>query len=210
MILAGPGVVLGTGMLAVVLASAQLRANFPGSFCRQFPMCGINLGAVFYCTWKGQAWAFLALSSPKHFGRLHRPLPRRVCPNPFQSKSCNPRNRCSNHRPHDLGKFKAFSGALVQLQVGKYMLPYGWDWPTALLFGSILSATDPVAVVAIFNSLGVSPRLRLSHLPMPQRKKSQGSASAVAQPCVSVGWGMECTAQHRRCRTMSEVRRQTW
>eukprot|EP00971_Amphidinium_carterae_P060384 1194852-Amphidinium_carterae.1 len=39
--------------------------------------------------------------------------------------------------------------------VGKYMLPYGWDWPTSMLFGSILSATDPVAVVAIFNSLGL-------------------------------------------------------
>ena len=26
---------------------------------------------------------------------------------------------------------------------------YGWDWPTLLMFGSILSATDPVAVVSI-------------------------------------------------------------
>lgn len=42
-----------------------------------------------------------------------------------------------------------------------YMLPYGWDWPVALVFGSIVSATDPVAVVALFNTLGVSPRLTM-------------------------------------------------
>ena len=29
----------------------------------------------------------------------------------------------------------------------KYGLNYGWDWPTSLTFGSMLSATDPVAVV---------------------------------------------------------------
>jgi NhaP-type Na+/H+ or K+/H+ antiporter len=42
-----------------------------------------------------------------------------------------------------------------------YILPYGWDWNTAMLFGSILSATDPVAVVAIFGAVGVSPRLTM-------------------------------------------------
>lgn len=42
-----------------------------------------------------------------------------------------------------------------------YVLPYGWDWPIALVFGAILSATDPVAVVALFNTLGVSPRLTM-------------------------------------------------
>merc|ERR1719414_851862 len=45
--------------------------------------------------------------------------------------------------------------------VGVYVLPYGWPWPICLVFGAILSATDPVAVVALFNTLGVSPRLTM-------------------------------------------------
>jgi len=52
-------------------------------------------------------------------------------------------------------------GAALTALVGRYVFPYGWDWSAAMLFGSILSATDPVAVVAIFNSLGVSPRLTM-------------------------------------------------
>jgi len=40
-------------------------------------------------------------------------------------------------------------------------LPYCWSWGTALTFGSILAATDPVAVVALFNTLGVSPQLTM-------------------------------------------------
>ena len=34
-----------------------------------------------------------------------------------------------------------------------------WGWATALVFGSLISATDPVAVVAILKELGVSKRL---------------------------------------------------
>merc|ERR550537_1782306 len=45
--------------------------------------------------------------------------------------------------------------------VGKYILPYEWDWPIAMVFGAILAATDPVAVVALFKALGVSPRLTM-------------------------------------------------
>jgi NhaP-type Na+/H+ or K+/H+ antiporter len=52
-------------------------------------------------------------------------------------------------------------GAFLTGAFAKYILPYGWDWPIALVFGSILSATDPVAVVALFNTLGVSPRLTM-------------------------------------------------
>jgi CPA1 family monovalent cation:H+ antiporter len=40
------------------------------------------------------------------------------------------------------------TGALVQWGVG-------FDWPTALLFGAIVAATDPIAVLAIFKRLGV-------------------------------------------------------
>jgi NhaP-type Na+/H+ or K+/H+ antiporter len=44
---------------------------------------------------------------------------------------------------------------------GRYMMPYGWDWSICFVFGSILAATDPVAVVSLFNTLGVSPRLTM-------------------------------------------------
>lgn len=36
---------------------------------------------------------------------------------------------------------------------------FGLTWPSALLFGALISATDPVAVVAIFKNLGAPKRL---------------------------------------------------
>jgi len=68
--------------------------------------------------------------------------------------------------------------------VGKYMLPYNWSWPTAMLFGSILSATDPVAVVAIFNSLGVSPRLTM--LVSGESLFNDGTAIVIFQLCMKI------------------------
>ncbi|CAM9338058.1 unnamed protein product [Discosporangium mesarthrocarpum] len=41
----------------------------------------------------------------------------------------------------------------------KYAFPYSWDWNTALYFGAMTSATDPVAVVSLLKELGVSERL---------------------------------------------------
>ena len=35
----------------------------------------------------------------------------------------------------------------------------GWGWPLALLFGAVVSATDPVAVVALLKELGASKKL---------------------------------------------------
>lgn len=52
-------------------------------------------------------------------------------------------------------------GTFLTALVGRFLLPYDWDWPICLVFGSILAATDPVAVVSLFNSLGVSPRLTM-------------------------------------------------
>lgn len=52
-------------------------------------------------------------------------------------------------------------GTVMIGAVGKYVMPYGWDWPVCMVLGSILSATDPVAVVALFNTLGISPRLTM-------------------------------------------------
>ncbi len=37
----------------------------------------------------------------------------------------------------------------------------GLTWPVALLFGSLISATDPISVLAIFKELGVSRRLSI-------------------------------------------------
>eukprot|EP00435_Cladocopium_sp_Y103_P037477 s774_g9.t3 len=45
--------------------------------------------------------------------------------------------------------------------VAKYLLPYNWSWAVSLTFGAVLSATDPVAVVALFSTLGVSPKLTI-------------------------------------------------
>ena len=52
-------------------------------------------------------------------------------------------------------------GAALMGVVAKYMLPYNWNWNLALTFGSILSATDPVAVVALLKSAGASPKLTI-------------------------------------------------
>ena len=37
--------------------------------------------------------------------------------------------------------------------------PYDWSWKTSLLLGGLLSATDPVAVVALLKELGASKKL---------------------------------------------------
>ena len=51
----------------------------------------------------------------------------------------------------------AFLTALLVM----YCLPYHWSFDKSLLFGSIVSATDPVAVVAILSELGASKKLGL-------------------------------------------------
>lgn len=40
-----------------------------------------------------------------------------------------------------------------------YIFPYNWSWLVALMFGSIISATDPVAVVALLHESGASKSL---------------------------------------------------
>ena len=39
--------------------------------------------------------------------------------------------------------------------MARYIFPYNWSWVTSLMFGTILSATDPVAVVALLKDLGL-------------------------------------------------------
>uniref|UniRef100_A0A7S2EVJ6 Cation/H+ exchanger transmembrane domain-containing protein n=1 Tax=Trieres chinensis TaxID=1514140 RepID=A0A7S2EVJ6_TRICV len=52
-------------------------------------------------------------------------------------------------------------GAILTALIGYYVFPYGWSWSLAMTFGSILAATDPVAVCALLNEVGAPPRLGL-------------------------------------------------
>ena len=52
----------------------------------------------------------------------------------------------------------AFS--LTPLIAGLRVTP-GFDWKSALVFGALISATDPVAVVALFRNIGAPPRLTM-------------------------------------------------
>lgn len=57
------------------------------------------------------------------------------------------------------GMLLAFPGMIAQVVLiavfATYGFPYGWGWTESLLFGSILSATDPVAVIALMKELGL-------------------------------------------------------
>lgn len=52
-------------------------------------------------------------------------------------------------------------GAALMGVVAKILLPYHWSWTLSMVFGSILSATDPVAVVSLLKSVGASPKLTI-------------------------------------------------
>jgi NhaP-type Na+/H+ or K+/H+ antiporter len=53
------------------------------------------------------------------------------------------------------------AGTMLTACVGLYIFPYGWSFRLALTFGSILAATDPVAVSALLNEVGAPPRLKM-------------------------------------------------
>ena len=44
--------------------------------------------------------------------------------------------------------------AVLTAIMARYIFQYNWSWVVSLLFGTILSATDPVAVVALLKELG--------------------------------------------------------
>ena len=44
-------------------------------------------------------------------------------------------------------------GTIFTAILGRYLFPYEWCWPKALMFGAMLSATDPVAVVALLKEV---------------------------------------------------------
>jgi NhaP-type Na+/H+ and K+/H+ antiporter len=53
------------------------------------------------------------------------------------------------------------AGTWLTALVAYYIFPYGWSFNLAMTFGSILSATDPVAVAALMDQLGAPPRLKV-------------------------------------------------
>ncbi|GAU98071.1 hypothetical protein RvY_09267-2 [Ramazzottius varieornatus] len=72
----------------------------------------------------------------------------------------------------NLGMFRSTMGSILLLAtvglaiatgltsiVVRYAFSYGWDWCTSLMFGALISATDPVAVVALLKDVGTSPAL---------------------------------------------------
>ena len=53
------------------------------------------------------------------------------------------------------------AGAALTALVAYYIFPYGWSFNLCMTMGSILSATDTVAVAVLMNQLGASPRLKV-------------------------------------------------
>lgn len=53
------------------------------------------------------------------------------------------------------------AGTVMTACVGFYIFPYDWSWNLAMTFGSILAATDPVAVAALLGEVGAPPRLTM-------------------------------------------------
>lgn len=53
------------------------------------------------------------------------------------------------------------AGTCLTALVGFYILPYQWSWNLSMTFGSILAATDPVAVSSLLNEVGAPPRLKI-------------------------------------------------
>ncbi|KAL3804615.1 hypothetical protein ACHAW5_000089 [Stephanodiscus triporus] len=53
------------------------------------------------------------------------------------------------------------AGTYLTALVAYYILPYGWSFDLCMTFGSMLAATDPVAVGVLMNELGAPPRLQV-------------------------------------------------
>ncbi|XP_070552787.1 sperm-specific sodium:proton exchanger-like [Ptychodera flava] len=58
-----------------------------------------------------------------------------------------------------LALFGLIVASLLTAVLAMNVFTYGWSFNTAMMFGSIMSATDPVAVVALLKDLGASKQL---------------------------------------------------
>lgn len=54
------------------------------------------------------------------------------------------------------------AGTVLTALVANYMFDFGWSFDLCMTFGSILSATDPVAIAVLLNELGAPARLQVS------------------------------------------------
>jgi CPA1 family monovalent cation:H+ antiporter len=62
-----------------------------------------------------------------------------------------------------------------------------WPWTSALVFGALISATDPVSVIAVFKGTRVQGRLRL--LVESESLFNDGTAAVLFAICVAVATG---------------------
>ncbi|GKY99725.1 hypothetical protein MPSEU_000926500 [Mayamaea pseudoterrestris] len=53
------------------------------------------------------------------------------------------------------------AGSVLTALVAYFIFPYGWSFNLCMIMGSVLSATDTVAVAVLMNQLGASPRLKV-------------------------------------------------
>ena len=53
------------------------------------------------------------------------------------------------------------AGTILTALVANYMFDYGWSFDLCMTFGSILAATDPVAIAVLLNKLGAPARLQV-------------------------------------------------
>jgi solute carrier family 9 (sodium/hydrogen exchanger), member 10/11 len=74
----------------------------------------------------------------------------------------------NNYRHHVKGTFwqcvilagpGVLMGASITCLFCKYVMPFHWSWTMSMVFGSIVTATDPVAVVSILKASGAKPSL---------------------------------------------------
>ena len=68
--------------------------------------------------------------------------------------------------------------------VAKYIFPYNWNWVESFLFGGILSATDPIAVISLLKELGCLPDLRV--LIEAESILNDGTAIVVYELCYMI------------------------
>mmetsp|Transcript_29516 Transcript_29516/g.81122 ORF Transcript_29516/g.81122 Transcript_29516/m.81122 type:complete len:874 (+) Transcript_29516:259-2880(+) len=53
------------------------------------------------------------------------------------------------------------AGTTLTALIAYYIFPYDWSFNLSMTFGSILAATDPVAVAALLDQVGAPPRLKV-------------------------------------------------